>query len=543
MARTLASRTRNYRVEWRLFLMFFVLSVLYTARAVSYASFPKENPTFLKQKEVGRSSQADSSQRLENPVIPGDFADPSIIRQGKVYYATGTSSEWAPHFPLFKSTDMLHWQQIGYVLPKTPAWAKASFWAPELFYHNGTYYAYYVARKKSDGLSCIGVATSKDPAAGFTDRGILLAFGKEAIDPFVLEENGQLYITWKAYGLDQRPIEILGSRLSADGLHLEGEPFTLLRDEQKKGLEGQCLVKHGTYYYLFYSLGNCCGRDCSYQVEVARSATLRGPYTRFTNNPILAETDNWKCTGHGTVVRSEEGKDFLLYHAYSKTGDVYTGRQGMLGEVVWDNPTGWPTIQPMGKKVASSTSKNLRDEFSTALLSYAWQWDFRHSQPTWTITKGTLSLAGQAAVDNPSGTALTVRPLTDTYAIATEVVERNAALKGLVLYGDADQAVGIGVRNSAVEVWAVKNKKRTVLHETAVGAGQPVQVKMVVVKGYQCRFFWRESGKTWRELPTGSAYYNADFLPPWDRCPRPGLLHQGAATDPARFSFFEILYQ
>jgi len=285
-----------------------------------------EENSYLQEKyfaKTGAQEQAftlleDSSKGSENPVIPGDFADPSIIRKDNIYYASGTSSEWAPHYPLFQSTDLLHWQQIGYVFPKTPSWASASFWAPELFYRNGTYYLYYVARKKSDGISCIGVATSKDPAKGFTDNGILLEFGKEAIDPFVIEDDGKLYITWKAYGLDQRPIEILGSQLSDDGLKIEGEPFTLLRDDEKKGLEGQCLVKRNGYYYLFYSVGNCCGGGCSYQVEVARAASLRGPYAKFTQNPILSETEDWKCTGHGTIVTTKEGKDFYMYHAYSK---------------------------------------------------------------------------------------------------------------------------------------------------------------------------------------------------------------------------------
>lgn len=39
------------------------------------------------------------SAKKEYPVIPGDFADPSIIRNGNTYLATGTSSEWSPHFP------------------------------------------------------------------------------------------------------------------------------------------------------------------------------------------------------------------------------------------------------------------------------------------------------------------------------------------------------------------------------------------------------------------------------------------------------------
>ena len=537
MRRILAGCFGNYQGKW-VFFLFLLLPVVYCASTPNQALFQQ---AALVAPSGGNSSGKDSSQRQENPVIPGDFADPSIIRQGKVYYATGTSSEWAPHFPLFQSTDLLHWQPIGYVLPKTPAWASASFWAPELYYRNGTYYVYYVARRKSDGISCIGVATAKDPAKGFTDHGILLAFGKEAIDPFVIEEKGQLYITWKAYGLDPRPIELLGSRLSTDGLKVEGEPFTLLRDDQKKGLEGQCLVKHGSYYYLFYSLGNCCGRNCSYQVEVARSATLRGPYTRFANNPILAETEEWKCTGHGTVVKSGDGKDFFLYHAYSKAADVYTGRQGMLGEVVWNESTGWPAIQPLGRKAAPV--QNFRDEFAKGSLSYAWQWDFRHSQPIIRCAQGALLLTGQPTADNLTGTTLTVRPLTDQYEMKTEVAQRNAALKGLVLYGDANQAVGVGVRNSAVEVWAVKDNKRTVLQTTTVTVSQPLQVKMQVAKGYQCRFFWRPSGKSWQELTTGSPYYNADFLPPWDRSPRPGLLHQGPEAEPAVFNFFDISYQ
>ena len=482
-----------------------------------------------------------AGNQQENPVILGDFADPSVIRVGKVYYATATSSEWAPHFPLFQSSDLLHWQPIGYVFSTTPAWAASSFWAPELVYRHGTYYVYYVARRKSDGVSCLGVATSKDLAKGFTDKGVLLAFGREAIDPFVLVDNGQVYLTWKAYGLDQRPIEILGSRLSSDGLKVEGEPFTMLRDDEKKGLEGQCLVKKQGYYYLFYSQGDCCGRGCSYQVGVARAATVRGPYTRCANNPLLAETAEWKCTGHGTVVTSSAGKDFFLYHAYSKASSVYTGRQGMLSKVTWDKSTGWPALHPV--KTPAATKQQFLDDFSTAPLADAWQWDFRHTQPAISIKAGTLALAGRTTADNLTGTVLTVRPLTGNYEMRTEVVERNVSLKGLVLYGDADQAVGIGIRNDTVEVWQAKDHQRTVLQAAASSNRKPVQLKLSVEQGYQCRFFWRENGGQWQQLITGSAYYNGAFLPLWDRSPRPGLLHQGAASAPALFSFFEINYQ
>ena len=61
------------------------------------------------------------------------------------------------------------------------------------------------------------------------DHGIIIEWREEAIDAFVFkDDDGKLYITWKAYGLTEgRPIEILGSELSPDGLSLVGEHFTL----------------------------------------------------------------------------------------------------------------------------------------------------------------------------------------------------------------------------------------------------------------------------------------------------------------------------
>lgn len=516
------------------------LLVLYSLLSLMPGSVENHRPADREVQATPTYRAKDRNQQPENPVIPGDFADPSVVRVGRTYYATGTSSEWAPHFPMFQSTDLIHWNSMGYVFPQTPAWAAASFWAPELFFRNGTYFVYYVARKKSDGISCIGVATSRDPAKGFTDRGILLEFGKEAIDPFVIEENGQLYLTWKAYGLDQRPIEILGSRLSADGLHVEGQPFVLLRDDKKEGLEGQCLVKRNGYFYLLYSPGNCCGRGCSYKVEAARSATLQGPYTRFEKNPLLAETEDWKCTGHGTLVTSEAGKDYYLYHAYSKADHVYTGRQGMLAEVVWNEPAGWPQLKPMGEK--ADRIQAFRDDFASTRLSGNWQWDFRHTRPEINPQKGNLSLSGQPVSKNQTGTALTIRPLAGTYEITTEVVNSNASLKGLVLYGDAGQAVGIGVENNAIQVWETRKENRRVLQQKESPEKGSVQLKMRVDNGYQIRYYWRKGSEKWQEIALNEAFYNGDFLAPWDRSPRPGLLHRGAANEPAIFSFFDLIY-
>ncbi|MBQ2718767.1 MAG: family 43 glycosylhydrolase, partial [Clostridia bacterium] len=55
---------------------------------------------------------AQENAYFTNPVIPSDVADPSLIRVGNDYYATGTSSEWAPHYPIFHSTDLVNWKHV-----------------------------------------------------------------------------------------------------------------------------------------------------------------------------------------------------------------------------------------------------------------------------------------------------------------------------------------------------------------------------------------------------------------------------------------------
>ncbi|CAN5697157.1 family 43 glycosylhydrolase [soil metagenome] len=465
------------------------------------------------------------------PVIPGDFADPSVIRVGNTYYASGTSSEWGPHYALFTSKDLIRWQQSGYILPQTPSWALSSFWAPELYYRNGTFYTYYVARKKADKISCIGVATTKDPANGFTDHGIIVDFGKEAIDPFINEVEGKLYITFKAYGLDQRPIELLGYQLSDDGLKTIGEPFSLLRDDDRKGLEGQCIVQRNGYYYLLYSAGDCCGSKCSYYVDVARSTSFRGPYTKFENNPVLAGYGDWKCTGHGTIVQKPNGEDFFLYHAYSKEHDVFTGRQAMLGKVSWNAATGWPSIQT----VSGEKPTNFKDDFSTTKLNNNWQWDYRHTEPTIKIEKGMLYLSGKVTSDNKTGTALTVRPYESDYEISTAVINKNASLKGLTVYGDANQAAAITIKNDTIQVWYVKGDERNIIKETTLKNAAKAYLKIKVENGDQLHFYYHDTNDEWIELSGGNG-----FEVPWDRSLRPGLIQSGKA--PAAFDFFEIKY-
>jgi beta-xylosidase len=477
------------------------------------------------------------AQRNDGAIIPGDFADPSVIRVNNKYFAVGTSSEWAPHFPVYQSVDLKNWRQTGYVFDKTPEWASGSFWAPEYYKIKDTYYIYYTARRKADNTSYIGVATSKYPNRGFTDHGVLIAFGKEAIDAFVFNDNGQLYITFKAYGLDKRPIEILGSKLSADGLKLEGEPFSLLKDEQRIGMEGQSILKKDGYYYLFYSAGDCCGVGCSYNVRVARAKNITGPYEVYAGNPILSENAKWKCMGHGTFVKGPNGADFYLHHAYNKESTVFTGRQGMISELVWPQKNGWPVFK--AQKILGATVSDIKENFSSQSIAKYWQWDFRNSTPRTKQQKGVLHLSGSVKEGNQSGIVLTARPVSGSFVMAATVLNHNAALKGLTFYGDANMALGIGTQNDQVVLWQVKDNKFATLAQSLVNKKLPVQLRLELATDKTCKFYYRQGKTGWKVLKSNDPV-KADSLPQWDRSPRAGLHFKGVVNQDAQFSGFTV---
>ena len=396
---------------------------------------------------------------FRNPVIAGDMADPTVIRVGNTYYATGTSSEWAPYYPLFRSKDLVNWQQIGHLFEQQPAWTRSSFWAPELFHRNGKTYAYYTARRKTDGTSYIGVATADKPEGPYTDHGPIVEYGTEAIDAFVLEDAGELYISWKAYGLDPRPIELLACKISDDGLRMAGEPFTLLRDDKRQGMEGQHWLKIGDYYYIVYSINGCCGPGSDYAVAVARSKNLRGPYERYAGNPILHGGGDVQSIGHGTVTTTPDGRMFYLCHAYLAGENFFLGRQPMLQEIVlgddlWLHFTGGETAsltQPMPfAGMAQQPVFDFADDFTADRLRPEWTWNYPYATPEIELADGRLYLGGRPKEGVKTGTALCLRAVSPDYTLETALSDRNAGWSGLTVYGDAANLLVWGLQGDEV---------------------------------------------------------------------------------------------
>src|ERR671910_1007971 len=105
------------------------------------------------------TSLAGAQPTYTNPTLAGDHPDPSVIRVDNDYWATATTSQWAPVFPLLHSRDLVNWEQVGAVFEKPPAWSSGSYWAPEIAHDGRRFFIYYTARKKSGPL-CVAAATA-----------------------------------------------------------------------------------------------------------------------------------------------------------------------------------------------------------------------------------------------------------------------------------------------------------------------------------------------------------------------------------------------
>ncbi|MBI5768941.1 MAG: family 43 glycosylhydrolase [Verrucomicrobia bacterium] len=486
---------------------------------------------------------ADTSFRYQNPVRAGDFPDPSVIRVGDEYWASATSSEWAPHFPLLRSRDLVNWELTGYVFSTPPSWAKSNFWAPEIAQDRGKFFIYYVAREIASNRLAVAVATADHPGGPYTDHGPLVAQEAGSIDaqPFT-DAEGVRWLLWKEDGNSKKiPTIIWLQRLRDDGLALVGERREILRNDKPwEGavVEGPFVLRRGDTYYLFYSGAACCGKNCDYALGVARAKSMTGPWEKAPTNPILAGNAAWRCPGHGSIVTDPDGRTWLLYHAYAQKGFVATGREMLLDEVVF-GADGWPTINsgkgastravPPKAATAQADSTLIRDDFSRdGNLGAGWQWLIGR-KPDARIAGGVLSLKASDTVRS-----ITVPTFVSETAIDPKRLAAGASA-GLVIYGDRANHIALLTDGTTAQVWSEQRSNRTKVAEAPLATVAPIRLRIACIDGNRFRFAIQGEGGAWKEI---AGETDGSFLPPWDRGVRSGLGVRGAAEATASFDYF-----
>jgi GH43 family beta-xylosidase len=462
---------------------------------------------------------------LANPVVPGDHPDPSLLRAGDSWYATSTSGDWLPAFPILQSGDLARWRQVGSVLARRPAWAKGDFWAPELVRRDGRVFVYYAAKARS-GRRCLAVATAARVRGPYRDHGPILCSPIGEIDPLpVTDEQGADWLVWKRDGNSQgQPTPILAAPLAPGGLSLAAPPHELFRaDAPWEGglVEAPAMLRAGGLFYLVYSAGRCCGRHCNYATGVARSASLLGPWEKRPA-PILTGGGGIRCPGHVGIARGPRGEPVLAYHAYVP-GDL-SNRQLLVAPLSFD-AAGWPVVGPVRDPAAEPRAARFGFDVR---LDTGWEWPAGPA-PAARVSGGRLVL-GPGALARQTGT-------TRFTATAAVTARDESASPGLAVMAQHGNAVGVELRGGRAAVWRSQEGHRTEAGSLRLQPGRPVagagQMELRVSVGESVMLAVRVRG---RWLRVGAP----QPLPRWAGGAHAGLSVSGPAGARAQFDSLSI---
>jgi hypothetical protein len=336
------------------------------------------------------------SLTYENPVYGFSFPDPGAVQNSSTdYYAYATGGG----FPIIKSSDLVHWEQVGRAFSARPSWVVQSGdwhpWAPSVLRSPkscpgttspGCYFMYYVglSAQHTPAMQCVGVAWSLTPSGPFTDLGPIQAEdgttdlagrppgcgdagGYSNIDPApFVDDDGSVYLYMSTGRRCVQPTT--GScpyEPVISVLPLAGTPIKAVSGrkplfgatpnswEQEPGhaavVENPWMEKRGTTYYLFYSGGEY---RASYGMGYATATSAIGgtPNSAFAKsalNPILPETAAVLSPGGGSVTAGPDGGSWLVYHG--RAGDYTQPRTLRIDPLFWSGSsivTPGPTTGP-----------------------------------------------------------------------------------------------------------------------------------------------------------------------------------------------------
>jgi len=504
------------------------------------------------------------STLLINPALPGDNPDPSIIRIGKVYYATSTTNEWAPYFTIYKSTDLKNWKLVNHVFPDgfsdmKNQWGENNFWASELVYDQkqNRIYAYYTAHnrdtKGNPGLQCgtAWIDADKIETGKFTDNGpVIIEDECGAIDAFELQQNGKIYAFWKNDGNGcGKESWIWKQEINDSRTKLLGKKSKVFTNSQpwETGLvEGACFFTLGEYVYSLYSVGGCCDAKCNYKTGIARTKDLNsGVWEKYTNNPIMVSNDRWNCPGHGTVVKTADDRLFMLYHAFNKKYDVFVGREGIIEELIV-GADGWPVLHNATFPNRPKADLDFTDNFiKDQKLDLAWQWPSRSQRPTMSFDNGLKLVASHE--NHALGTFLGQYIKTVNFSISA-AINPGDAKTGICLGGAIFKSkwpgelggIGITVSKDSLIVFDNFEGNYTMLKASAENLNKPVQLKMQISNdGRQIEFFYKKQAAEWL------SFYRTDFLAdkyvPWGMGYRVGIVVKGNPSQTGNFNSFRLI--
>lgn len=291
--------------------------------------------------------------KYRNPIIPGFYPDPSVCRVDGTYYLVNSSFEFFPGVPLYRSSDLVNWQQSGYVLtresqlPLTGCRTSGGIFAPTIREHQGRFYMITT----NMGRSPQNFIVHTDDINGEWSDPVLL--DQRGIDPSLFwDDDGKCYYVGT---------HSVGDRQCIGQFELDPDTGERLSETKPVwyGTGGRCpegphIYKINGMYYLMIAEG---GTEYGHMETIARSDHVWGPFESCPHNPILTHRDHtpsfsdlasgyvdFQGTGHADLVQDSGGGWWILFHAVRPSVSQlhHIGRETMLAPVEWED--GWPVV-------------------------------------------------------------------------------------------------------------------------------------------------------------------------------------------------------
>lgn len=292
----------------------------------------------LAQSHSGAASNSGHAPGSGNPIIPGYFADPSVLKHEGRYYLYATLDPWGGDtLGCWESVDFANWTYRPLNWPTksactSPTSKGAKVWAPSVV-------------RAADGRFHLFVSVGSEVWTGVADHPLgpwRNALGDRPLIPgdfrpgfhmidaeVFIDDDGSAYLYWGS-GWDWKNGRCWAARLGPDLDSLVGE----VRDVTPPHyFEAPFMWKRNGRYFLTYSDGRT-DQD-TYQVHYAVADTPFGPFVEAAQSPILI-TDrarNIISPGHHAIF-TRDGRDYIAYHRHAIPWEAgVLGRQLCIDEL------------------------------------------------------------------------------------------------------------------------------------------------------------------------------------------------------------------
>lgn len=473
--------------------------------------------------------------RYLNPILPGDYPDPSVLKDGDDYYMTHSSFDSAPGLLIWHSRDLVNWRPLGPALSKP----LGTVFAVDIAKHDGRYFIYIPFMKapwspELPSFANTFVIHAPSMTGPWSDPIDLKVGG--LIDPgHVVGEDGHRYLFLN----DGKRV-----RLTADGLATAGPVETAYEawhypDDwitEAWSPEGPKLFWKDGYFYLVNAVGGTSGPATGHMIVAARSRSINGPWENCPHNPIqrtLSRNEMWWSRGHATCVEGPGGQWYMVYHGY-ENGYQTLGRQTLLEPIEW-TADGWfrarggdlsaPLRKPGPVKASQPQGMPHSDSFESD--RFGTLWNLYNSAPAEkarvAVANGALALTAKGA--SPSDGVVVTQQVGDrAYEVTVEIELEGKANGGLLLFFDDRLYLGMGI--DGARMTSYRGGKASYWPEPAPPARR--MFLRISNRDQIATFHYSVDGKTWTRhgVRTEVSGYNANTM---DNllCLRPALFAAG----------------